>query len=93
MKNGVSGEIENRVQRVPISSVRVECHAGYRGEETPRCFFLGPRKVEVVDVLDRWLAPEHRYFKIQGDDGCRYILRHYALAGVWEMAMFESAPP
>ena len=42
--------------------VRVECYAGHRGEETPRRFFLGTRRVEVARVLDRWLAPDHRYF-------------------------------
>ena len=44
--------------------IRVECYAGHRGEETPRRFFLGARPVEVVDVIDRWLAPDHRYFRV-----------------------------
>jgi hypothetical protein len=49
--------------------IRVECYAGYRGEETPRRFFLGERAVEVREVVDRWLAPDHRYFKVRGSDG------------------------
>ena len=56
--------------------MKVECYAGYRGEETPRRFYLGKRCVEVVDVLDRWLDPAHRYFKLRGDDNGIYILRH-----------------
>ncbi|MBW1751927.1 MAG: hypothetical protein JRJ46_02225, partial [Deltaproteobacteria bacterium] len=44
--------------------IRVECYAGYRGEETPRRFWLGAKKIEVQDVLDRWMAPDHRYFKV-----------------------------
>ena len=71
--------------------VRVECYAGYRGEETPRRFFLGERRVEVVDVVDRWLAPDHRYFKLRGDDGGVYILRHDVESGLWDMTMFERA--
>lgn len=71
--------------------VRVECYAGYRGEETPRRFFLGERRVEVVDVVDRWLAPDHRYFKLRGDDGGVYILRHDVESGRWDMTMFERA--
>jgi hypothetical protein len=43
----------------------------------------------VIDVLDRWLAPDHRYFKVDGDDGCRYILRHDVASGGWELTMFE----
>ena len=56
--------------------VRVECYAGYRGEETPRYLWLGNRKIEVKEVQDRWLAPNHRYFKVLGDDNAVYILRH-----------------
>jgi hypothetical protein len=71
-------------------TIRVECYAGYRGEETPRRFHLGPRTVEVVAVLDRWLAPDHRYFKVEGDDGGRYILRHDVPSDRWELTMFSS---
>jgi len=75
-------------------SLHVECYAGYRGEETPRCFFLGTRRVEVRAVLDRWLAPDHRYFKVRGDDGCLYLLRHDPARGHWELTLFEgSAAP
>ncbi len=70
--------------------IRVECYAGYKGEETPRRFFLGERAVDVADVLDRWLAPDHRYFKLKGSDGATYILRHDAASGHWELVMFES---
>jgi hypothetical protein len=70
-------------------ALRVECYAGYRGEETPRAFFLADRRIEVAEVLDSWLAPDHRYFKIRGDDGCLYILRHDVMSGEWEMTLFE----
>jgi hypothetical protein len=79
----------------PTLRVAVECYAGYRGEETPRRFRLGARRIEVLDVLDRWLDFEHRYFKLRGDDGALYILRHDAEPGVWEMTPHrpgEAAP-
>ena len=66
-------------------SVRVECYAGYRGEETPRRFSFGERQVEVDEVVDRWLSPDHRYFKVRGDDGGVYALRHDAVSGRCEM--------
>jgi hypothetical protein len=69
--------------------VRVECYAGYRGEETPRRFSIGDRDVAVVEVLDRWLSPDHRYFKLKGDDGDTYILRHDTTAGRWELTLFR----
>ncbi|WP_242342799.1 hypothetical protein [Anaeromyxobacter terrae] len=69
--------------------LKVDCHAGYRGEETPLRFELEGRRVEVVEVIDRWLGPDHRYFKLRGDDGAVYLLRHDERADRWELRMFE----
>ena len=66
-------------------SLRVECYAGYRGEETPRRFSLGGRTVEITAVLDRWLAPEHRYFKVRAEDGRIYILRQDMNSQRWTL--------
>ena len=38
--------------------IRVECYAGYRGEEEPRAFTLGETRCAVVDILDRWAGLE-----------------------------------
>ena len=73
--------------------VRVECYAGYRGEETPRRFFLRSRKIEVVEIIDRWLDPDHRYFKLRGDDGDLYILRHGIPEGQWQLTFYAREPP
>jgi hypothetical protein len=72
------------------ATIRVECYAGYRGEEAPKCFFLGERGIGVEEVLDRWLDPEYRYFKVRGDDGGVYILRHDMSTAVWEMILYDS---
>lgn len=69
--------------------IRVECYAGYRGEETPRRFSFGSRTVEVAEVLDRWLAPSHRYFKVGGADGGLYILRHDTDSGRWALVLYQ----
>ncbi len=71
-------------------TIRVECHAGYRAEETPRRFFIGQRKIEVLEIIDRWLDPVHSYYKLRGDDGGIYILRYDREPDVWEMIMFDS---
>ena len=71
------------------SWIHVECYAGHRGEETPRRFRLGDRAIEVAEVVDQWLDPGHRYFKLRGDDGDLYILRHDPVADVWELTMFQ----
>jgi len=41
-------------------TIHVECYAGYRGEETPRRFFMGDKSIEIEEVFDRWLALEYR---------------------------------
>jgi hypothetical protein len=71
-------------------ALRVECYAGHRGEETPRRFHIGTRRIDVVEVLDRWLEPELRYFKVMGDDGAVYILRHDVGLATWDLTLFDS---
>jgi hypothetical protein len=69
--------------------LRVECYAGHRGDETPRALAIGARRIEIIEILDRWLAPDYRYFKLRGEDGDTYIVRHDAASDAWELTMFE----
>ena len=66
--------------------LRVEAYCGYRGEQEPRAFTLGERRFTVQEILDRWLDPQHRYFKIRADDGRTFILRHDSPTDAWELA-------
>jgi hypothetical protein len=66
--------------------LRVECYASHRGEATPRVLYIDERKVFVEEVLDAWLGPDHRYFKLKADDGDVYIIRQDN-AGLWELTM------
>lgn len=72
-----------------ILAIQVECYDGYRGEESPRRFFLNHRQINVVTILDRWLAPDHRYFKVKSDDGATYIIRHDVTTGQWELTLYD----
>ena len=69
--------------------VDVECYAGYRGEETPRRFGRAEAKIEVAGVIDCWLAPDHRYFKVRDGDGDLYILRNDVASERWELTFFR----
>jgi len=75
--------------------ILVECHAGYRGEEEPRAFTMGATRLAILEILDRWAAPEHRYFKVKVDDGRTLLLRHDSASGQWELAGLVGAerPP
>jgi hypothetical protein len=70
-------------------AVGVECYAGHRGEQTPRTLILRDRRVVVAEVLDAWLAPDYRYFKLRGADGDTYLVRHDARSDNWELTMFQ----
>jgi hypothetical protein len=72
--------------------VRVECYAGHRGEATPRRLFLDHRHVELVELLDCWLAPDHRYFKMRAEDDATWILRHDQPSGRWELTLYQAPP-
>ena len=71
--------------------IQVHCYAGYRAEETPRIIGFKSHKIGVKKVLDRWLDPTHRYFKLQGDDGGVYIVRHDTRTGEWELTFYQAA--
>jgi hypothetical protein len=73
-----------------LLTVGVECYAGHRGEQTPRALTLGDRRIAVVDVVDTWLAPDYRYFKLKGDDGHTYLVRHDERSSTWELTMFRA---
>jgi len=71
-------------------TIRVECDADYQGEQTPRRFFMADKAIEIEEVIDRWLAPEYRYFKVRAGDNDIYILRHDQLVQRWELTLFRS---
>lgn len=73
-------------------AVAVECYAGHRGEQEPRRLRFGPRTVMVAEILDRWLGPDHRYFKLAGADGGLYILRHDETTHRWELVFYARHP-
>ncbi len=77
------------MNQVKHFNIAVGCYAGYRGEESPRSFYLGERMIKVEKELDRWIDPNHRYFKVKGNDGGTYILRHDIETEQWEMTLFD----
>ena len=71
--------------------IRVECYAGYRGDEAPRRIFFDNRSIDVKEVVDRWFGPDHTYFKVQGSDQATYIIRQDISTHCWELTMYQSA--
>jgi len=71
-----------------LLTVGLECYAGHRGEQTPRTLILGDRRIAVAEIVDAWLAPDYRYFKLRATDGDTYLVRHDERSGTWELTMF-----
>lgn len=59
------------------------------GESIPTAFKLGSESLAVREIVDRWLANDHSYFKIIANDDHIYILRHDKLAQIWELRLFS----
>lgn len=70
--------------------VSVETRQNALGDCEPCRFRIGRRCFGVTAVLDRWLHPEHAYFKVQASDGTTYILRLDVASGCWEVTLYES---
>lgn len=70
--------------------ISVQCRADSMGEEIPCRLIMDGRELEVADVVDRWLAIDHRYFKVRTLDGAIYIVRHDEPSGRWELIMFDA---
>lgn len=69
--------------------IQVKCYSGYRGEETPRSIFLHDKEIQIKEILDMWLAPDHRYFKFLGSDEGIYIIRYDEERCVWELTFYK----
>lgn len=74
------------------ADLRVEMRNGPDGELEPARLWFGRRGVAVLAVLDRWHAADHSYFKVDGADGARYIVRRDLASGLWDLAVYDSEP-
>jgi hypothetical protein len=72
-----------------MSALKVECYAGYKGDQYPLRFSLRDRVMEVREIEDQWYSPSERYFKVRTSDGNLYILCHNEDDDSWEMAAFR----
>jgi len=72
-----------------VIPIKVACYAGYRGEQEPRALEMGGNSVAVKSILDCWLSPDHRYFKLVDNGECLYIIRHDVNTQGWELVYYQ----
>jgi len=71
--------------------IAVKCYSGYRVDETPWSIQFDTLEVAVKEIQDQWIGPDHRYFKILGDDEAVYIIRQDTVSLDWELTYFRAA--
>jgi hypothetical protein len=67
------------------TETRVECYAGYRGDETPRRFWYGGMPISVKGTEKLWTEPDCRCFRVRGEDMCSYTLRQDTKTYRWKV--------
>ena len=70
--------------------VRVECYAGYKGDQRPVKLQLGDALLDVAEVEDRWYSPGATYFRVLLANGERYVLRREDAQDLWTLQAFRA---
>lgn len=78
-------------QKVDIGS-----YAGYKGEESPRVFFVHGEKITVLNVLRMWIEEGQdrkgrQFFSVEGSDGFVHTLYRDTEADAWFYRGFQRA--
>ncbi len=67
-----------------------DCRPGPGGVSTPHTLHLGRTRVALKALLDSWLGADHHYFKLLGEDGATWIVRHDLTEDRWELTFYDS---
>ena len=74
---------------MPVEPIVIIAYAGYRGEESPRAFILGGKRIGVRKIIARWVEEDavskrrFRCFRVKGDDFGIHLIRYDEVNGVW----------
>jgi hypothetical protein len=71
-------------------TVRVECYAGYKGDERPVRLQIDWQMVDVAEIEDRWYSPGATYFRVLLANGERYVLRREDAQDLWTLQAFRA---
>ena len=72
-----------------MSEIKVECYAGYKGDQYPSRFTLRDLTLEVEEIEDQWYSPSCQYFRVKAGDGGIYVLRHDQEKDLWTLDAFR----
>ncbi len=72
-----------------MSEIKVECYAGYKGDQYPLRFTLREQVLDVKKIEDEWYGPSSEYFRVLASDGNIYVLRHDTEPDRWTLDAFR----
>jgi len=70
--------------------LNVESRSGLHGDTEPVAFMLGGLRIEILQIVDRWISEQHSYFKVDASDSGMYILRYTPQHRLWELTLFQA---
>ena len=73
-----------------VLEIEVDFTDGVNSNEIPRRFNIKHKRIEVAEIIDRWISKYYRYFKVRGDDGGIYVLRFKVEKNSWDLLMYDS---
>lgn len=71
-------------------AIEVDCQPGHAGEPVPHVLHFGQACLAVKALVDSWSGHDHHYFKLLGEDGATYIVRHDLPTDRWELVFYDS---
>lgn len=69
--------------------IEVTTYSGYRGEEGLLSFVLHDERIEIAEIIERWIEEgvedrvRKRYFRVKGSDGYVHVLFVDESTGEW----------
>jgi hypothetical protein len=63
----------------------VRCFAGSRADQRPLSFLADEGEIQVRNMLENWREPDYLVFKVEGEDGWVYELRHHEYEDLWQV--------
>ena len=72
-------------------SKKVTAYSGYKANERPLFFTIDDQRLEVRDIICRWVEPDKDFFKVIADDDKVYTLSWNRKSDLWLIEKISSA--
>jgi hypothetical protein len=72
-----------------MERIEVTAYAGRKGDERPEAFMLRGVRIDVVEIVDRWIEEglrdrvRKRCFRVKGSDGNKHVIYYEETAREW----------